>query len=149
VTSSLPDGTTEWQGRPVARSIADAATRQRAVLTGVVRAVEVHRRLHPRGRLYPSEPSSAMDAWLDDGTGTITLRWLGREAVGGVVAGATLHVEGTVSSESDRLVILNPLYRFAEPNPPSDRSAPAGAAEPSTASESPAQAPVQGESSTS
>jgi hypothetical protein len=75
----------------------------------------VHRQHLARGRIHPLARGSALDAWLDDGTGTITLRWLGREAIAGVVVGATLHVEGTVGSESTRALILNPLYRFVAP----------------------------------
>ncbi|HTX63786.1 MAG TPA: hypothetical protein VMD28_09105 [Acidimicrobiales bacterium] len=120
-----PDGASEWQGRPVARRVADATARRRAVLTGVVRALVVHRQRPPRGRLRPGSRGLALDALLDDGTGTITLRWLGREALAGVGAGARLQIEGTVSSESNRLVILNPLYRFSAPTS-AEAGAPAG-----------------------
>ncbi len=100
----LPDTATEWNGRPVARKVVDARPRCRAVLTGTVRAVEAHH-------------GAALDAWLDDGSGTIVVRWLGREAVPGVTAGRRVRVEGTVGEAHGRLRILNPLYRF-EPGAP-------------------------------
>ncbi len=150
----VPDGTAQWQGRPVARRVADAAPRQRAVVTGVVRAVFVQRRRPSHGRLHPGGRGSALDAWLDDGSGTITLRWLGRQALGGVVVGAAMHVEGTVSQEAGRLLILNPLYRFAAPGPPAEpaveaRSTPRPATEPATRSGEDGGTAVQAESSTS
>lgn len=116
----LPDGTAEWQGRLVARKVIDAGERRRAVLTGTVRSIVVHRQHPARGRIHPMAHGLALDAWLDDGSGTITLRWLGRAAIAGVVVGAGLHVEGTVGSESTRLVILNPLYRFVATEPVHD-----------------------------
>jgi hypothetical protein len=137
VSGWLPDDAREWQGRPVVRRVAEAAVRHRAVLSGVVRTVVVHGQRPSGGRLgrlHPGGRGSALDALLDDGSGTITLRWHGRRALGGVVAGATLHVEGTLSQESDRFLILNPLYRFAAPNPSRE---PATAAGPASAGETP------------
>lgn len=110
----LPCDATEWHGRPVARCVADAAVRRRAVLRGVVRSVGVCRPRPPAP--LPSlavEPfGCAFDAVIDDGTGTIALRWLGRVSIAGIEVGTTVEVEGTVSAHSHRLCILNPLYRF-------------------------------------
>ena len=134
----LPDTTTEWGGRPVARKVADARPRRRAVLTGTVRAVEAHHGAPVRGSAGGSSGGAALggaggaggaaspggvlggaalDVWLDDGSGTIVVRWLGREAVPGVAAGRRVRVEGTVGEAHGRLLILNPLYRF-EPGAP-------------------------------
>lgn len=95
----LPDGEVAWGGRPVARTAARAAPRCRAVLTGRIRTVRVR------------QPGPSFDAVLDDGTGTVTLRWLGRANVPGITAGAPVTVEGTVLAQRGRLVLLNPLYR--------------------------------------
>jgi CRISPR/Cas system endoribonuclease Cas6 (RAMP superfamily) len=54
----------------------------------------------------------AFDAWLDDGTGSAVVRWLGREPVPGIVGGVRLTVEGAVSEVAGQLAILNPMYRF-------------------------------------
>jgi hypothetical protein len=103
VTPWLPEETSEWGGRPVARTVTEAVPRQRAVLSGWVRRVQERR-----------SPTPACDALLDDGTGTITLRWLGRAEVPGISAGASVTVQGTVVDHHGLLVLLNPLYRFDE-----------------------------------
>jgi hypothetical protein len=102
MTGWMADGTEEWGGRPVARTVAAADSRRRAALTGTVRAVSVR-----------SGVGCATDAELDDGTGTIVLRWVGRDRVPGVTVGASLAVEGTVLADRGRRVLLNPLYRFS------------------------------------
>jgi hypothetical protein len=109
VTGWLDDGVAEWHGRAVVRKAVDVAPRHRAVLQGVVRRVASRAAAGPHGR---GAGSGAFDAWLDDGTGEVLVRWVGRARVPGVVPGVSLCVEGTVG-EADRVpVILNPLYRF-------------------------------------
>jgi hypothetical protein len=101
MSSWMADGTEEWGGRPVARTVGAADPRRRAALTGIVQRVSVR-----------SGVGGATEAELDDGTGSIVLRWVGRDRIPGVVVGASLTVEGTVLAERGRRVILNPLYRF-------------------------------------
>lgn len=126
MTGWLPDGTTAWGGRPVARAVADAASRGRVVLAGTVRSVTVHRRQAPHGMVGAVGSvghSPTLDVTLDDGTGTITVRWAGRDRLPGVVPGAVLCVEGTACDVGGRLMVLNPLYRFEaapRPAPPTD-----------------------------
>jgi hypothetical protein len=115
VSDMVPDGVTDRRGRALARRVKDVADRGRAELSGVLVAVVVHRQRPARGPLHPGALGPCLDARLDDGTGTITLRWLGREAIPGVVAGARLHVEGVVSSQSGRPLMLNPRYGFDAP----------------------------------
>jgi len=102
MTGWLPEGATEWGGRPVAHGVAAAGPRQRAVLDGVVRSVTG--RGHGFGVAY--------EAVIDDGTGELTLRWIGRRIISGVVPGAQIHVEGTVLPEGSGAVLLNPLHEF-------------------------------------
>ena len=107
----MPDGTSEWGGQPVAYSVADVVPRCRTALSGAIVSVSTHRGTSER--LLQSGGGVWMDALLDDGTGVLLLRWLGRDSVPGVVKGAQLVVEGTVSSSPDGLpLLLNPLYRF-------------------------------------
>jgi hypothetical protein len=121
VSDWLPDDSTEWGGRPVARRVADAGPRQCAVLTGAILAVT------PRHAVRGSGAGCALDACLDDGTGEITLRWLGRGAIAGVVAGARMKVQGTVQSSTGAgLVVLNPMYRFVGDDPSAGAGAVAG-----------------------
>ncbi len=96
----LPEGVEEWGGRPVAHTVAEAVPRCRAVLSGVLRS--------------SSSAGGWLDADLDDGTGTIALRWVGREGIAGVAAGAKMAVEGTVFDHHGRLVLLDPLYSFLQ-----------------------------------
>jgi hypothetical protein len=117
VSGWLADGVEEWGGRPVARTAAAAGSRRRAVLSGSIVAVAVRRRSVP-GAASPKVPARsgvavATEAELDDGTGQVTLRWVGRDHVPGVEAGTRLAVEGTVLDDRGRPVLLNPLYRFS------------------------------------
>jgi hypothetical protein len=57
-------------------------------------------------------PWVRFDAEFCDGTGTITLRFLGRTQIPGIVVGCRMTVEGTPWMEGDTLVMLNPLYMF-------------------------------------
>ncbi|HVX20499.1 MAG TPA: hypothetical protein VHB02_04060 [Acidimicrobiales bacterium] len=111
------DGVVSWGGRPVARTAAEACPRRRAHLTGAVGAVSVRRQVVAGGPTpaVPGRPGVAVatEAELDDGTGSVLLRWSGRDGVPGVVVGARLVVEGTVLADHGRPVLLNPLYRFA------------------------------------
>ena len=56
-----------------------------------------------------------------DGTGTITLRFMGRTEVPGVVQGCHLRVEETPWMDGDILIVLNTLY---EPVGEGDRGTP-------------------------
>jgi len=83
----------------VARTVLGCTPRQRAVLSGRVRAV-VSRR----------HPAPSFEAELADGTGVIVLRFLGRDLVPGIAVGSWMRVEGTVVAIRGRRVLLNPLY---------------------------------------
>jgi hypothetical protein len=99
-----PGGAETWGGRPVARTAATAEPRGRVTLSGRLLGVECHHR-----------PGPCVEAILDDGTGRLGLRWMGRRAVPGIVAGALVSVEGTVVEERGRPVLLNPIYEFCGP----------------------------------
>ncbi len=49
---------------------------------------------------------------LDDGTGVLRLRFVGRTRVPGLAPGRRMVAEGTPATASDGLVMLNPLYRL-------------------------------------
>jgi hypothetical protein len=51
-------------------------------------------------------------AVIDDGTGSLTLRFLGRRTIPGMAPGADVWAEGTPMTERNVLVMLNPLYRY-------------------------------------
>jgi hypothetical protein len=91
-----------WGGRPIARKISDAVPRGRLVVSGVIE----------RACLATAHGTTTYECTLDDGTGQITLIFLGRRGVAGVVAGARCTIEGTGMMEGGRLVVWNPLYRI-------------------------------------
>lgn len=111
MTGWLGDEVTEWQGRPVARQVRETELRARAVLVGEIRSVRAHPSRRVRSPAGASARGPAFDAWLDDGTGTMLLRWT-RAVVPGVAPGVWLCAEGTVGLLLGGPGILNPLYRF-------------------------------------
>ena len=114
--SELDDGVAEWGRRPVARQVALAGPRQRVVLAGTIRGVRARKGPEPTQTVSLPVLGFTVGLWfeadLDDGTGQVTLRWTGRLGIPGIVPGASLRIRGTVLSEGERLVILNPLYEF-------------------------------------
>lgn len=54
-----------------------------------------------------------LEAGLYDGSGTVTLVWLGRRRIAGIEPGRTLTVRGRVASRDDQRVIYNPYYELA------------------------------------
>ena len=57
-------------------------------------------------------PWMRLNVELCDGTGTITLRFMGRTEIPGIVLGCRLRVHGTPWMEDGTLIMLNPLYEF-------------------------------------
>lgn len=75
--------------------------RQRSTVRGAVSRVTTYRR-----------PWLRTDAELEDDTGSVVLRFVGRSDVPGIVVGRRLRAEGTPSAELGQFVMLNPLYAF-------------------------------------
>jgi hypothetical protein len=82
-------------------AISSVVPRRPAILAGQVVAVAAH--VRPWVRLCVE---------LCDGTGTITLRFLGRTEIPGIVLGCHLRVEGTPWMEDSVVIMVNPLYEF-------------------------------------
>jgi hypothetical protein len=89
--------------RRVVRSVREAVPRRTLVTVGTITATRTYVTAHG-GRDHVCE--------VDDGTGRVWLRFVGRRAVAGLVPGACVAVEGTVRVEGTRLVVWNPLYRI-------------------------------------
>lgn len=81
----------------------DVRPRQRAVLVGPLRSVT----------LRPHSGVPALEAELNDGSGTVSLIWLGRRHIAGVHPGRWVRVEGMVTQHHGRTVIFNPRYELA------------------------------------
>jgi hypothetical protein len=82
------------------RPIEDVRDRARVEIEGVLRTVT----LRPRGGV------PALEAVLYDGTGSLTLIWLGRRRIAGIEPGRALRVEGRVGVHEDGCVMFNPRY---------------------------------------
>jgi hypothetical protein len=82
-------------------AIAAVVPRRRTTLEG--RVVSVSPRFRPWVRL---------DVVLGDESGTVTLRFVGRDGVPGMRVGRQIRVEGTPAIVRGTLIVLNPLYEF-------------------------------------
>jgi hypothetical protein len=80
--------------------IADAPDRQRTVVQGTLKTVT----LRPRGGV------PALEAELYDGSGSISVIWLGRRRIGGIAPGRVLRVEGRIGVHDGTRIMYNPRY---------------------------------------
>jgi hypothetical protein len=82
--------------------IAELAVRQRATVCGTLRSVT----LRPRAGV------PALEAELYDGSGSISLVWLGRRHIAGIEPGRRLRVSGMVTDAEGMVSIFNPGYEL-------------------------------------
>lgn len=82
--------------------IRNCEDRQVVSLTGTVSTVTIH----PRGG-YP-----ALEVELRDGSGAVTLVWLGRRQIPGIDPGRSIKIAGRISCHEGRSVIYNPKYEL-------------------------------------
>jgi len=82
--------------------MADLRDRERATVSGTVRAVT----LRPRVNV----PALVVD--LYDGSRTINLVWLGRRTIGGIEPGTYLRATGRVTNTRGIPTIFNPAYEI-------------------------------------
>ncbi len=83
-------------------SIAEAPDREPIRLRGTLRTVT----LRPRGGV------PALEAELYDGTGTVTVIWLGRRSITGIGPGRALEVRGRVGTQDGTRILYNPHYEL-------------------------------------
>jgi RecJ-like exonuclease len=90
---------------------------QASARVGAMPVVECPRgkRVTVSGRLTavvytPRTNLPTLEAELFDGSGTVTLVWLGRRRIPGIEPGRSLSAEGRVAVRDDRKVIYNPRY---------------------------------------
>lgn len=53
-----------------------------------------------------------LEAELDDGSGRLTLIWLGQRRIAGITPGRALKVSGRLSCDDGRRVLYNPRYEL-------------------------------------
>jgi hypothetical protein len=83
-------------------AIAALVPRHRALVAGKIESVSSFER-----------PWVRTDAVLADGTGVVILRFIGRAAVPGLMAGSRVIAEGTPALECGVVLMRNPHYSFA------------------------------------
>lgn len=76
--------------------------REQVCLTGTVASI----------RLSPRAGHPALEVELRDGSGGVTLVWLGRRQIPGIDAGRTLKIEGRISCHEGRQLVYNPRYEL-------------------------------------
>ncbi len=62
--------------------------------------------------LRPRAATPWLEAELSDGTGRVTLVWMGRGAIPGIEVGRTLRVRGRLSAADGVLRLYNPHYEL-------------------------------------
>ena len=82
--------------------ISDSRDREPVRLRGTLKTVT----LRPRGGV------PALEAELFDGSGAITLIWLGRRQITGIGPGRQLEVEGRIGVQDGVRVMYNPRYEL-------------------------------------
>ena len=83
-------------------TIADAPDRTPVQLRGTLRSDT----LRPRGGV------PALEAELYDGTGTLTIIWLGRRRIAGIGPGRAIEVSGRIGEHDGERVLYNPRYEL-------------------------------------
>jgi hypothetical protein len=93
-----------WAARiPGTIRIRDAATRSHVRLAGVVRRITVR----------PLEGHESLEALLYDGTGEVTVVWMGRRTIHGLNLGTRLVVEGMLAEQRAERRVVNPVFEFS------------------------------------
>jgi len=83
-------------------SIRDAPDREKVRLRGRLRTVT----LRPRAGI------PALEAELSDGSGVITIVWLGRRRIAGIDPGRGIEVQGRIGAHEGTRVMYNPRYEL-------------------------------------
>jgi RecG-like helicase len=83
--------------------IRDAPIRSKVKLAGVVRRITVR----------PLEGNESLEAILYDGTGEVTLVWMGRRTIPGLTLGTRLIVDGLLAEQRGERRAVNPTFEFA------------------------------------
>lgn len=82
--------------------IDEAQDRTRVDIQGSLRTVT----LRPRGGV------PALEAELYDGSGVLTVVWLGRRRIAGIEPGRQIHVQGRLGVRDSQRIMFNPRYEL-------------------------------------
>ena len=105
--SRLAEEIRSWASTvPGAVAIVDAPLRAPVKIAGVVRRITV----------LPMEGNESVEAVISDGTGEMTLVFMGRRALRGLNLGTRVVVEGVAGRQRDgTLRMVNPKFEFSKP----------------------------------
>jgi len=93
-----------WAGTvPGTVRIAEAQPRSHVKIAGVVRRITVR----------PLEGHESLEAIVFDGTGEVTVTWMGRRAIRGLSLGTRIVVEGLLAEQRGERRLVNPTFEFA------------------------------------
>lgn len=87
---------------PDVRSINLCTPGAPVVVRGIVRSVTIR----------PRSAAPALEVELDDGSGSVTVVWLGRRRIPGIDAGRSMVVRGRLTCHTDNPTIYNPRYEL-------------------------------------
>ncbi|MGH2580809.1 MAG: OB-fold nucleic acid binding domain-containing protein [Actinomycetota bacterium] len=94
----------EWAATvPGTARIKDAPMRSRIKVAGVVKRITVR----------PLEGFESLEALISDGTGELSVLWMGRRSIPGLTLGTRIVVEGVVAVKRGGLKMVNPTFEFA------------------------------------
>jgi hypothetical protein len=85
-----------------ATAIADCPDREPVCIVGTLRTVT----FRPRAGV----PSLEAELW--DGTGSVTVVWLGRREIPGIDPGRSIRLRGRITTLHERRAIYNPIYEL-------------------------------------
>jgi RecG-like helicase len=85
-----------------ATALKSCSDRKRVTVMGTVKSLT----------LRPRAGTPTLEVELYDGSGYVTLIWLGRRELAGLAPGRKLRVSGRITTSDDRRVIFNPRYEF-------------------------------------
>jgi hypothetical protein len=93
--------------RAGATTVAACSDRVPVTVFGTVRSVTIR----------PRAGVPALEAELYDGSGTVTLVWLGRRTIAGLGPGRQVRAAGRITTAEGRRLIYNPRYELTAVDP--------------------------------
>ena len=92
-----------WAGSvPGTVRIRDAMPRSHLKLAGVVRRITIR----------PLVDNESLEALVYDGTGEVTVVWMGRRTIPGLRLGTRLVVDGVIAEQRGQPRMVNPTFEF-------------------------------------
>ncbi|HVW80435.1 MAG TPA: OB-fold nucleic acid binding domain-containing protein [Mycobacteriales bacterium] len=85
-----------------ATAVKQCQNREQVTVMGTVRSLT----------LRPRAGTPTLEVELYDGSGTVTLTWLGRREIAGITPGRQLTASGRLTTNGGRRVIFNPRYEL-------------------------------------